>query len=886
MSNKRTPHHIPINPTSFVGRKADLQELIALVENPDCRLLTLVGAGGLGKTRLAQALLERIGDTYRDGVLYVPLAAVQDIENILPTITSRLGIHTGDSMTVFEALETYLRKRHMIILLDNFEHLLDGSEFIVPILREAPEIKFLITSREVLNLQEEWVWQIGGMRYPDPDDPTSMDHDFGAVALFTDRAARVQRDFSLDANRDCVYKICQLVDGMPLALELAASWLKSLTCHEVADEIQKSIDILSTQVRNVPERHRNIRTVFDQSWALCTPQEQAVFRKLCVFRDGFERDAAEQIAGATLPILSALVEKSMLSKLSSGRYRIHALLRQYAEEKLIKAEEFDSINDAHTAYYANFLLNLSPEIKGNGQLEGLNAIDIDFGNLRKAWYAAVRFKEEKILLSMAEGLALYCDMRSRYQVGEDMLRYAVENLISSDDTQPSRMQNHIRARWLEVWILQERTPLLDSIKAMIDATIKVARHQQDDATLALMLWTVGELNRFEAYRESSASAYEEALSIFDRLEDDYYRVRVLRGMVHYYLSTMGRDHQDKILKLNERHHALATQIGDRTGMAHTIFYTGRIALLITGEPSDHGEAYFQDALQVWQEMGDLKSEGVVLISLAMLAWMHGNLSQAKDLLEEAQHIAETVNYMVNVGGIISLQGILANCVGNYAEARQLCEQGLRLTPAGKTTYFAIYGLLMADLSQRQLDDAAEQLAKLLDLCYFPQDMVLMLPLAAHLLSHKGQIVDAVELIGLAKHHQVSVPAWMELWQPNQSLQDLLKTELGDVAFDAALERGRYRDLDQTFSELVDLFGMLPYKTSSMTIAPQPLTDPLSDRELEVLALLAEGVSNKEIAEKLFLSVGTVKVHVRHIYNKLDVSNRTEAAAIANNLKLL
>jgi predicted ATPase len=291
--------------------------------------------------------------------------------------------------------------------LDEFEHLLSGVALITDILQAAPDVKILVTSREALNLNEEWPRQIGGLRYP-TGQPMEEIEDYSAVQLFAERAYRFRATFSLSDELDGVVRICQLVQGMPLGIELAAAWLKTLPCTRIADEIQASLDFLASPLRNVPDRHRSMRAVFDHSWKLLTGEEQAVFRRLAVFRGGFEHEAAQQVAAASLFVLTALVDKSLLQWTAGGRYDIHELLRQYAEQQLEAAGETEMARAAHSAYYMDFLAQRDADVKGRRQIDALHEIKTDFENIRVAWQWSQDHREYD---AISQGCELFAELR-------------------------------------------------------------------------------------------------------------------------------------------------------------------------------------------------------------------------------------------------------------------------------------------------------------------------------------------------------------------------------------------------------------------------------------------------------------------------------------------
>ena len=334
-------HNLPIQLTPFVGREAELAHLRQLITDPECRCITLVGPGGMGKTRLAVQAAENHLNEFAHGAAFVPLASVGSIAGVIPAIANAIKFTFFGPSDPKEYLLGYLLEKQMLLVVDNLEHLLgetpleeNVADLLIEILQQSPGIKLLVTSREALNLQEEWIFEVHGL-----DFPTAAKKDgvggFDAVTLFAQRARHAFPNFDLnEGNRMDVAHICQLVEGMPLAIELAATWMRTLSPAEISVEIESSLDFLSTTVRDLPERHRSIRVVFDRSWQMISPEEQQVLRYLSVFRGGFQRQAAEKVAGATLSNLSTLVNRTLLRRTAAGRYDLHELVRQYTRINL------------------------------------------------------------------------------------------------------------------------------------------------------------------------------------------------------------------------------------------------------------------------------------------------------------------------------------------------------------------------------------------------------------------------------------------------------------------------------------------------------------------------------------------------------------------------
>ncbi|MCA9839178.1 MAG: AAA family ATPase, partial [Trueperaceae bacterium] len=411
---------LPTRGTTFVGRDAELTELATLLSKPSVSLLTLLGPAGVGKTRLALQLAHEQSrlEAFKDGVYFAPLDALNHASQIALSMLTQFGLTQQGNTEPLEQLVTFIAKKHILLVLDNFEHLIQGSNILLGMLSQCPNLKLLITSRERLKLEEEHLYTLEGLAYPTVvSENTSLSE---AVQLFRERAQQVKSDFDLEQNLTDVIGICRLVEGLPLGLELSASWVRLMTCHEIIAELEHGLELLATDAQNVPQRHRSLKAAFEQSWKLLSPKEQEVLRKLSVFVGGFRREAASEVAGATIPLLASLVDKSLLRVLQNGRYDRHPLLYQFTREKLKNQPSEET--EAKTKY-AYFYLELAeqaqPFLQGKEQRFWLHVLSEELNNFR-AVFAWLEIADDGMkALKLATLLSTFWLQRGHFHEGRE-----------------------------------------------------------------------------------------------------------------------------------------------------------------------------------------------------------------------------------------------------------------------------------------------------------------------------------------------------------------------------------------------------------------------------------------------------------------------------------
>jgi predicted ATPase/DNA-binding SARP family transcriptional activator len=788
------PFNLPLAPTSFVGREQELADLAERLAQPECRLLTLLGPGGIGKTRLAlQAAAEQHG-AYRDGIHFVPLAAVASHEGVLPAIADALHLSFQSREPPAEQLLNYLRSRELLLLLDNLEHLLEGSAFLADILRRAPGVVLLVTSRERLNLREEWIYEVGGLTYPQESGEAGPVGG-SAVDLFRQRASQVQQKLDPEVERTHVAQICQLVDGMPLAIELAASWARTHSCAAIAAALTQSLDILATSLRNVPERHRSMRAALQHSWDLLAEQEQTLFRRLAVFRGGFEETAAAQVAAATPAALSALLDKSLLRRSTAGRYEMHELVRQYAGERLaVGALEDTATRDQHAVYYAAFLQDREVALQGKGQKEALEDIQGETDNVRAAWQWATAHAQANVLDRALGALDLFYDMRNWYREGLDAFAAAVAGLPAGAEADLTRwrLRTH-QGRFAY------RLGKNDQARALLEESLPIFRAlgaQRETAfALTLLSWIlqdVGDLTEAERSGQQGLAAYGELA--------DCYGMAWAATSLHTTAAIAGRfaasrDYAEQALACYET-------CGAPRETASALSNLGKLA----GIAGDYAgaQAYFERALAILGEIGDRRGTAVCLHNLGTLAYLNRDVTRARQLRQEALAICRQIGYQWGVASSLKGLGDVARQEGEYARAQEYLQAGLAAfqeTGDRRSQANCLNSLGQVETVRKRYAEAwhyyQEGLAIAMQVNAAPVVMDILRGIA-EVRAGQGDPVQALELVAFVAGQPGSEKQTLEQLEP---LGEMLRSQLPPAAAAAAEARGRAKTLPQLSAEL-------------------------------------------------------------------------------------
>jgi predicted ATPase/DNA-binding SARP family transcriptional activator len=808
-------HNLPAQSTPFIGRKHELAELGKRITDPQIRLVTIVGPGGMGKTRLALAAMEgqihRNGCPYSDGVFFVDLTPLNEARQIPQAIAEALQIQlTSGEAGTKGGLLAYLDDKNMLFLLDNFEHIAAGVGLVSEILKSAPGVQFLVTSRERLHLRQEQLYPISGLAFPDRES-LEDDAEYAAFQLFLGTARRICPNFELvESDQANLARICQLVDGAPLALELAAGWVSLLSLSDIATEIERGLDFLETALQDMPDRHRSMQAIFETTWEHLEPAEQDMLRKLSVFRGGFTRQATGEVAGSegkmasTLKLLGRLVDKSLLqADQAQGRYQIHELLRQYASEQLENSGEADIIRTAHSAYFTQWLADREADIKGGSQVAALDAIAIDFGNIRSAWKWALQQNDNLAIQRTLETLFWFVTIRSHSESRELLLQAMKHFTPSASEAPPSiwyQVAVRIHAPFWDYPKLTESRALLAQVMAFSetsgDKRLKLHALYRDAAyDFNFIDWPqytkeLG-LPNYTAAKEK----YERCMILCDDLDDTFFKLRVMDNLSWTYVQSGNLEVRKRFAR---QRLALARRIGDQQTIADGLGQIGWVA-----EKKGNyqvAERHYRDAIPLFRRVGDQPHLVEYTFLLGELMFFKGDFDRAEILMREALKVIR----ISNIGGLHQNEQTINNAIlvilEQYEQAveyfpkdDQQDEVWHQLWPGfaqiGLGNYPAARRKLHAELARASRWDA-------------PGLQIRCLPAAALLAAADGRLEHATEYLALAFHHPASVTGWLEKFPLITSLRENLERELSKQVLTNAWERGTTLDLAETVATLL------------------------------------------------------------------------------------
>lgn len=715
------PHNLPLPPNVFVGRAEEVNQAMSELSRPGCRLLTIVGPGGMGKTRLALEVARRLttqeagltGVDFSDGLFLVELAPLKVVKTgavpgsqahlLATTIGEALGISFQGAAEVTVQLKGYLRTKGILLVLDNFEHLLAAAGetvgLLLEIMQTSVKTKLLVTSRERLNVQEEWLLELTGLAYPQEDrspgspadwpatagaiTPAQSLNTYSAIDLFVQRARQVKNGYELsEAELPHVVRLCQLAQGMPLALELAASWLRALPSAEIVTELKRSLDFLATSVRNVPERHRSIRAAFEQSWGLLSGREQEVFEQLSVFRGGFQREAAQAVTATSLTTLAGLVDKSLLRLTASGRYEIHELLRQFAAARLANRAHTSgvppqSVEERHSRYYLGLLGRSKAELYGGRPQQIVAALQDELDNIRQAWHWAAANARLSELNYSLEALVAFYELLGLFQEGEEVFR-ATGASFGPFGRPKNRDQQTIVCR-----LLVERARFVSYLgqykraKAIIEQAEPLVVQLNEALILADLRLVLGLVLIFLGDLDEAVECLNTALTSFQDLNQ--------RRRAAATLSQLGEAYSRKQMQDNALCHLqqalqIDTELGDKRAQALTSSRIGNVYAY--KDMNEKAMAYYQQALLMFEELDDTPGVAKSLSNIGLTYYYLGQYTAVFEPSNQALQLHRRLGNIWGEANTLENLGIVYLALGEYQPALECLEQGLALSQQG------------------------------------------------------------------------------------------------------------------------------------------------------------------------------------------------------------
>lgn len=837
-------HNLPPQATPFIGREAALQELIKLLSDPTRRLVTLTGPGGAGKSRLALQAAAGLTEAFLHGVYLVSLAPLASSEHLPNAVGSALGFPFAGKYDLKLQLLRYLQDKELLLVLDNCEHLSEVADFVNEVLHAVPQAKILATSRKRLDLMEEWIFEVGGLDYP--ASATGQNWlDYSALRLFVESVRRSRKGYDpTPSDWPDILRICQLVEGLPLGIELAAAGVRHYTYQEIVVQIEQGIDILASTWRNVPRRHRSLRAVFDQSWGLLSSEAQQALRQMAVFRGGFAAPAASQVAGASPEILHALVDRSLLrwnAPLEGAkRFDLHELLRQYAYERLVEAGEEQTARARHLNFFLELAETGRPGLDGAEAPAWMERLENEMDNFRAALDWSLLNEGSRLAgLRLASALAEFWGRKGHLNEGRDYLEALLAKLELDTGTR-DRPHQSVRARGLcaagNMALIQgglaeahahfeaslnasqalgEQTIAADALLGLgatawaqadydfardcCEASLRLYRASGDGHGSAMALRRLGQVLRIQGQYASAVACYQQSQELFRKTGDQRGIAQTLAS-----LGLMARlqGNLDQAQSLAEESLTLRRSLKDTLGISFSLINLGTIAYL-RGE-SQQARAYLEECLAIRRRLGDQVGAAAALNILGDVVLDQSDTQQARRLFEES--LAQRRLLGEKYGMIDDLRGLgrVYQQLEDLSRARDHLEEGLMLArELGVPRIIAatLRDLAGVSLQQGDVEQSWAQLRESIHLSNQHDDqrgVVESLEALANLSLNQGHPQLAAKLLGCAAGLRVSTGPRRAPREETAAAHRLeaIQTALEPTQFERAWEEGNRLTADQ------------------------------------------------------------------------------------------
>jgi predicted ATPase/DNA-binding SARP family transcriptional activator len=686
--------NLPPQSAPLVGRAIEMGKLFIWLHEPERRLITLAGPGGSGKTRLAVAAAAVHGYAFLDGVCFVSLGEAEGEAALVQTVSGALGL----TLTAGEEkaqLLNYLRDKEMLLVLDNVEQALDETaDLVVALLETAARLRLFVTSREYLQLRWETRLPLDGLPVPPEEVGASSAAavtDFDAVQLFIQQAQRVKPSFRLDRDGPTAAALCRMVDGLPLAIELAAALIDSQTPQQLLAQVDQGFDSLAATMRDIPERHRGLRAVFDYSWKLLTPLQQAALARLALFHGGFSPEAAEAVARAAPPLLAQLASKSLVRTEGGDRYSLHKVVRQYALERL---EDRERAANEHAAYFAGQVERATADLHGPKQTAVTRQLLTDLANIEAGWETAVAAGKVELLLAMAPGLTRFYQVAGLFQAGLAAFSAALENLASvppalyvfqaiflaekHEYTAAETAVDTALAAGLRDSALLAQAHLTTAAvhfqKGQPEATRKTIARAMAEAETAQIPWLqaqawrrLGGLEERSGDYDQAEAAVRRALAIYEASGDPLGLAQTYQalGAVHF-----RRDDMEAAKEMLDKALAVRQQV-DAGGLSSARVLVALGSVVNNLGRQEESRRYFQEALAVFERTGDRSRAALANDMLGESAACNYEFETARLHYEKALALRQETGQRKGIADVRRHTADLALRLGLYGEAQQI-----------------------------------------------------------------------------------------------------------------------------------------------------------------------------------------------------------------------
>jgi len=877
--------NVPSPLTSLIGREQTIAQISALLSNSQIRLVTLLGPGGIGKTRLSIEVATHLRPLFADGASFVSLAAIHDPAQLLFAIAQALDIQEKETQPITELLMAYLRTKHLLLLLDNFEQLLPAVLTLSDLLEACPHLKIVVTSRAALRIQGEQEFLLQPLTLPPLDrlpDPETLTQ-YTSVTLFLQRVQALVPAFQLSqTNARAIAEICVQLDGLPLALELAAARIKLLSPQALLTRLSRRLQVLTGGARTLPVRQQTLYNTLKWSYDLLDPQEQHLFQRLSIFVNGCSLQAIEYLyttfdadTGQVLDGVTSLIDKCLLQKTGwddpDPRLLMLETIREYGLECLAASGEMVAVRTAHASYYLALAEEIEPKLDGEEQAMWMEQLERERGNLRAAFLWLTERAEheqgENQMKARTMALRLAGALR-RFWLGRGCLndeQQCLEQALARNEPIPAQ----VRAKaLLTLGMLLSLQGNYNREEELYTECLALFRQLRDPRSIATALYQLGRIAWMRGDLTAARTLAEEAL-LHSRESGHkgsiaWSRFRLARLVIEQGEYARGQT-------LLEENLAMHQETGNKRGMASSLYHLAWVHLVSQNDP-DTTHSLITGALTLFREIGDKEGIAYSFYLSGWLALSQDDPIAALASLQESVALFRKISHREGIAWALSLSGKAMAARGNYTTAYAFYKEGIEI--ASKLDH---KGLLATCL---------EGLASMVATRIIPEELgeehqETELPLA-----HKEPLPNiwwAARLWGRAETLRLAsdIPMLPIDRTAYKRAVALARKQLGEESFSIAWTEGR--NLSSTQILQVQKRGSIAPQIPSINQTPPSRSTPpagLTAREVEVLRLVAQGLTSAQIAEQLILSLLTVNSHVRSIYSKLAVTSRSAATRYA------